>query len=166
MYRPTPVASPSPSAPVSMPTRSRVRPEPTGSGVGIDPRLLREDLEHPPGREPFEVIGPQGHDAIADRRYVGLACGRDHEGAGGCRDVECIAIVSDDPKAELAENCHLVDRHFGELERKRWLGDAGPRLPDGLLIASTAREDDASRNRLFGHNGKTLRRPGRHPPLR
>jgi hypothetical protein len=58
MYRPTPVATPSPSARVSIATRSVVGPEPGGSGVGIDPRLLREDLQHPPGGEPFEVVGP------------------------------------------------------------------------------------------------------------
>src|ERR1700682_372543 len=97
MYRPTPDASPSPSARVSTATRIGGRPRPTGSGVGIDPRLLREDLEHPPGGEPVEVVGPQGHDAIADRRDVGLSCGGEHEGAGGRRHVEGIAIVTDHP---------------------------------------------------------------------
>src|ERR1700730_17261036 len=175
MYRPTPVASPSPSARVSIATRRC----PTSfslplwgtvgwgrSGVGIDPRLLREDLEHPPGGKPVEVVGPQGHDTIAHRRDGRPLWGGEHEGAGRRRHVEGIAIVSDDPHAELAESRDLVDRHIGELEREAWLGDAGSRLPDRLLVAGAAQDDDAFGHRLVGHHGKPFRRPGWHSPLR
>src|SRR5947209_6157290 len=165
MYRPTPVAAPSPSARVSIATTSLWRPEPTGSGVSIDPRLLREGLQHPPGGEAFEIVGPQGHDAITNRRDVGLAGGGEHQRAGGRRDVERIAIVPDDAKAELAEHGHLVRRHVSELERKGGLGDAGPRLADGLLIAGSTQDHDAFRRRLVGHHGKAFRRPARRAPL-
>src|SRR5438876_10201565 len=92
MYRPTPVAAPSPSARVSIATTSLWRPEPTGSGVSIDPRLLREGLQHPPGGEAVEVVGPQGDAAITTRRDVGLGGGSEHQPDGGRRDVERLAI--------------------------------------------------------------------------
>jgi hypothetical protein len=118
-----------------------------------------------PGGEAFEIVGPQGDDAVAHRRDVRLAGSGKHEGAGGRGDMKRVTVVTDDTKAELAEHGHLVNGHVGEFERERWLGDASPRLPDGRLIAGSAQDDDAFRHRLVGYHSKAFRWPGGPPPL-
>jgi len=99
---------------VSSATRSGPRSDVSSSGVGIDPSLLRECLHDLPGGEPFEVVGPKGHDSLALRWDVRLANQGQDQGTRRRRDMKRITVVADDPEAELAEQRNLV---HGDLDK-------------------------------------------------
>src|SRR5205823_13461048 len=75
----------------------------SGSGVAIDPGLLRERLDDLPRGESFEVTRPQGDDPVALRRDVRPANHGQHRGSSRSRDVQGVAFVTDHAEADLAD---------------------------------------------------------------